>query len=68
MITPHYDIDVELTGTDGNVFALIGEVKSNLIEHTDITQALLTQFVDEVTSAYGYDDALLVIMEWVNVT
>jgi len=68
MNTPHYDIDVELTGTDGNIFGLIGTVKDELKKQTDIDSPMLDQFQDEVMASGGYDEALVVIMDWVNVT
>lgn len=58
------DITVKLIGEDGNVFYLIGIVskalRRNKIDPADFTQEVLT--------SKSYDEALQVMMKWVNVT
>ena len=67
--SPLYDIEVELIDkVDGNIFALIGEVRQKLSADTDASPAMLDQFVDEVRSADSYNEALLVLQSWVHVT
>lgn len=69
-----YPVKVKLTGTDGNAFALIGQVTDALYRYlrdeTDLTasEALATrdEFIDEATSG-DYDHLLRTCMKWVEV-
>lgn len=69
-----YPIEVQLTGTDGNAFALMGEVTSALARYlrgeTDLTaseiQAVKDQFIEEATSG-DYDHLLRTCSKWVEV-
>jgi hypothetical protein len=64
--TPQFpDVHVQLSGQDGNVFAIIGRVRRALMK-AGATQQQLDGFVKEVTSAGSYDEALLVVMRWVH--
>jgi len=66
--TPHFpDVHVQLTGHDGNVFAIIGRVRSAL-RKSGASQEQVDDFTKEVTSAGSYDDALAIVMRWVNVS
>lgn len=56
------DITVKLVGEDGNIFNLMGIVKREL------PPPVRGEFQDEVFSAGSYDDALQVIMRWVNIS
>lgn len=65
---------VQLTGKDGNVFLIIGRVRVALRQHlkeigvaTAETNRRLDEFVTEVQSSESYDEALRVIMRWVDV-
>jgi hypothetical protein len=60
-----FDIDVQLSGTDGNAFALIGKVV-NGIRSAGGTSQDIRAFQDEAMSA-DYDHLLRTCMEWVNV-
>lgn len=55
------DIEVELTGSDGNAFAVIGKVKRAL--PLDVQ----ADFVAEATSG-DYDNVLTTCCRWVNVS
>jgi hypothetical protein len=58
------DVTVQLTGTDGNAFAILGKVKLALVAagHEDV----VNEFVEEATT-YSYDHLLVTCMKWVNV-
>lgn len=60
-----YDIDVQITGQDGNVFNLISlctlAMKRNGVEKSEIEE-----FRKECMSG-DYDNALQTMMKWVNV-
>ena len=55
------EITVELIGQNGNIFNLIG-----ICTH-GVNRDERDKFVDEVTHAGSYVEALAVIMRWVNV-
>jgi hypothetical protein len=60
-----YDIDVQLTGTDGNAFAVMAEVKRAL-RMAGATPEELSQYQQESMSG-DYDNLLRVASQWVNV-
>ena len=64
---PKYNIDVELVGQDGNVFNLIALVRRAL-QKNNIPVAEIQEFVKKVKSTSSYNEALMVIMNTVNVT
>ena len=59
------DIRVQLTGTDGNAFAVIGRVNKAL-KRAGILVAERDQFVREAMSG-DYDHLLRTCMKWVRV-
>jgi hypothetical protein len=61
----HPNVSVVLTGTDGNVYALIGRVAAALRETVDGASA--NQFVAAAFGCTSYDDVLRLIMRTVNV-
>lgn len=60
------DITVQLTGTGGNVFSIIGRV-SLALRRGGVDASEITQFQRECMSAESYDEALCVCMEWCEV-
>jgi hypothetical protein len=61
-----FDVDVQLSGTDGNAFAILGKV-INGIKSAGGTSEDVIAFQDEAT--YGdYDHLLRTCMKWVNVS
>ena len=60
-----FDVDVQLTGTDGNAFAILGKV-SNAILAAGGTNDDLRDFQGQAM-AKDYDHLLRTCMEWVNV-
>jgi|TARA_R110000744_G_scaffold269946_2_gene383233 hypothetical protein len=60
METKFPNIEVQLTGTDGNAFSVIGKVKRAL------PRDVQDEFMNEATSG-GYDNVLATAMRWVNV-
>lgn len=65
--TRHPEIDVQLTGLDGNVFVLIGAC-TKAMRRARVDKAEIDEFVHEVTDAPSYDAALQCMMQWVNVS
>lgn len=60
---PH--ITVQLSGEDGNAFAIIGRVLAAMRED-DVPKATREEFVTEATSG-DYDDVLRTCMKYVDV-
>jgi hypothetical protein len=66
--TPQFpDVHVQLSGQDGNVFAIIGRVRRALLKG-GATQEQLDRFWVEVANASSYEEALAVVMRWVQVS
>jgi len=61
-----YDIEVKLTGQDGNVFNLISIVSRALRENVSREEADVF-FKEVTTQAKDYDHALRIMMDWVKV-
>jgi len=61
----HPEIEVQLTGEDGNAFAVLGKVRKAL-RRANVPQEEIEQFTKEATSG-DYDHLLGVCIEWVNV-
>ena len=61
---PH--IEVQLTGNDGNAFAILGAV-TRAMRLEGIDKSEIDQFRDEATSG-SYDDLLVTVQKWVTVT
>ena len=60
------NIEVQLTGGDGNAFAIIGAVKKAL-RRGGVSAKEQTEFVDAATSG-DYDNVLRTAMAWVDVS
>lgn len=60
------EIDVQLSGTDGNAFAIIGAVRKAL-RSAGVTPSEVAEFTNEATSG-DYDHVLQTCMRWVNVS
>lgn len=58
------DVHVQLSGEEGNVFSIIGRVRSALMQGGATDQDLQGFWV-EISAAISYDDALRTIMRWV---
>ena len=59
------DVTVQLTGTDGNVFAIVGKVSRSIREagYKDEAQ----KYEDAAFSSKSYDEVLILTLETVNV-
>ena len=57
------NITVQLTGTDGNIFAIIAKVRGALRENG--CSDLIKEFTDYITSSSSYKEALCRVMEYV---
>ncbi len=63
---PKYpEIEVQLTGEDGNAFNLMGIV-SKALRRNDVPQKEQDKFLEEATAS-DYDHLLRTCMKWVNV-
>lgn len=62
---PH--VHVQLSGEDGNVFSIIGRVQRALREG-GASDDDVHGFWEQVSDATSYDEVLLVIMRWVDVS
>lgn len=60
------DINVKLSGTDGNAFAIIGKVSKAIRQGVGAEEA--KKFTSEVTKSESYDELLQFCMQTVNVT
>ncbi len=67
MSIPTYpDIEVELIGTDGNAFALIGKV-SKALKRAEVSREQVAEFQRNAMQAPSYDALLNYLTETVNV-
>ena len=62
---PKYNVEVQLSGNDGNAFAVMGAVKSAL-KKAGASKDELDQYLADSMSG-DYDNLLRVAMEWVEV-
>jgi hypothetical protein len=64
-VIKHPDVTVELTGTDGNAYAVLGRVRRALRD-AGVSESEVEKFTSEATSG-DYDYLLMTCMEWVDV-
>ena len=57
-------VKVKLVGEDGNIFFIMGRV-TQAMRRAGLGQEIQKQFIKEVTSSHNYDNALQVVMKWV---
>ena len=62
---PKYDVQVKLSGTDGNAFAVMGKVSAAL-KKAKIPEDEINVFTAKAMAG-DYDHLLQVSMEWVDV-
>jgi hypothetical protein len=62
---PKYNVAVQLSGNDGNAFAVMGAVKSAL-KKSGASKEEVEQYLTDSMSG-DYDNLLRVAMEWVKV-
>jgi hypothetical protein len=62
---PKFDVDVQLSGNDGNAFIVLGSV-SKALQRAGVPKVERDKFYAEATSG-DYDHLLGVCMQWVNV-
>jgi hypothetical protein len=60
------EIEVQLSGEDGNAFAILGKVRAAL-RHQGVEQAEIEAFMAEATAG-DYEDLLRTCMAWVDVS
>jgi len=65
MSSPKYNIDVELTGNDGNAFAIMGKTTS-MMRRKKVPKEEIDEYQKQAMSG-DYDHLLRTTMEWVNV-
>lgn len=66
MVPKYPDIIVQLTGEDGNAYAVLGKV-SRALRQADVPEDERQAFLQEATAG-DYDRLLQVVMQWVEVT
>ena len=66
MTIKYPEIKVQLTGTDGNVFAVLGKV-IKVLKDNGVPQKEIDAFWEEATSG-DYDTALATCMKWIEVS
>lgn len=64
--TKYPEVEVQLSGTDGNVFSILGKV-NRALRNAGATPTELDEFMDDATSG-DYDHALVTAMRWVAVS
>ena len=57
------NLAVQLTGTDGNIFAIIAKVREALRRNG--RSDLIQEFTDYITNSSSYEEALCRVMEYV---
>lgn len=65
MNTKYPEIEVELSGRDGNAFSIMGSVK-NALRKAGVPKEEQDQYFQEATSG-DYDNVILTSMKWVTV-
>ena len=58
-------VKVQLTGNDGNAFAIIGSVQKAL--RSEVNREISNEWVNHAMAASSYDDLLQRAMSWVDV-
>lgn len=61
-----YDIEVQLSGQDGNAYNLLAIVRRALID-AGVPDVEIQEFITQATSG-DYDNLLRLCMEWCNIT
>ena len=62
---PKYNVSVQLTGNNGNAFAILGAVQKAL-KRAGAPQSDIDEFMEQASSG-DYNNLLNVAMEWVDV-
>ena len=58
------EVVVQLTGLDGNAFAIMGRVRDGL-KRAGISRSEIQRYTQESTSSGSYDELLAVALKWV---
>jgi hypothetical protein len=64
-VMPKYEVEVQLSGNDGNAFAVMGAVKSAL-KKAGASKEEIDKYLAESMSG-DYDNLIRVAMDWVEV-
>lgn len=64
-LQPKFDVEVQLTGQDGNAFFIMGNV-TRALRKAGATPEEIQQYKTEATAG-SYDELLQTTMRWVNV-
>jgi len=62
---PKLDLEVQLIGTDGNAFAVLGKVRQAM-RRAKVSKEQIEEFTKEATAG-DYNHLLATCMEWVDV-
>lgn len=60
------EIEVQLTGNDGNAFAILGNVRRAMVR-AKVPESDIKEFMQEAMDG-DYNQLLVTCMEWVNVS
>lgn len=63
----HPEVEVQLTGEDGNIFFILGAVRKAMRRSGTVLPGEIEAFTSELTNSESYDAALQVVMRWVSV-
>jgi hypothetical protein len=61
----HPDVEVKLTGEDGNVFSIMGRT-INAMRRAGVSKEDRDAYGSEIIAARSYDEALRITMRWVS--
>ena len=62
---PKYEVEVQLTGNDGNAFSIMGSVK-NALKKAGASKEEIDQYLSD-SMAGDYDNLIRVATDWVKV-
>ena len=62
---PKYEVEVQLSGNDGNAFSIMASVK-NALKKAGASKEEIDQYISD-SMAGDYDNLLRVAMDWVEV-
>lgn len=62
-MTSHTEVPLDLTGVDGNAFALIAEGRKALRKH-GVARDIQRTFVERAMASQSYDELLVLLDEW----
>lgn len=65
MTAKYPEITVQLSGEDGNIFHILGRIRSAMRQQ-GVDSDEIDRFSEQIAAAKSYDEALRVCIEWVD--